>query len=223
MAINKDTGIKFPKQIKDFVFSSCITWGELGPTYEYNHKELPLKLYLTIYVYNFNKKKIPRYIKSKRMLSMFKDCLYEVHYLHEKVRSNWSHFVLNVNNKIPFLYRISVIDKMFSKKNKFKQISYLFLGTIKNRFIKVRVSQDFKRSKVELCENVKNFMNVFGMIVFNNRNKKRDRKCNACGKNNFFVKRLMVCSRCNRVRYCNVKCQRNDWKNHKHICIYKKN
>eukprot|EP01083_Nonionella_stella_P304980 1062157_1 len=44
---------------------------------------------------------------------------------------------------------------------------------------------------------------------------KRCRKCNYCGKLGFDMKR---CGKCKNVHYCDVKCQKPDWKLHKKIC-----
>lgn len=38
-------------------------------------------------------------------------------------------------------------------------------------------------------------------------------KCNKCGKEG--NKR---CSKCKKVFYCSIKCQKDDWKDHKVIC-----
>ncbi len=39
--------------------------------------------------------------------------------------------------------------------------------------------------------------------------------CKSCGKTDT---RLMRCSKCQRVKYCSVSCQRADWQNHKSFC-----
>jgi hypothetical protein len=51
-----------------------------------------------------------------------------------------------------------------------------------------------------------------------NLNKPLPVKCKTCnklgGKNN----NLKKCNGCNKVYYCNVECQKKDWKNHRNIC-----
>lgn len=45
-----------------------------------------------------------------------------------------------------------------------------------------------------------------------------DRYCNFCNKTENENSKLLRCSRCHKVRYCNSDCQRNDWANHKDSC-----
>ena len=40
--------------------------------------------------------------------------------------------------------------------------------------------------------------------------------CDYCGK--IDVVRLMVCSKCRKVRYCSTLCQKSDWREHKAVC-----
>ena len=40
--------------------------------------------------------------------------------------------------------------------------------------------------------------------------------CSLCGKEE--EKKMKICMICNVARYCNKKCQREDWKNHKNHC-----
>ncbi|KAK6588228.1 hypothetical protein RS030_6806 [Cryptosporidium xiaoi] len=41
-------------------------------------------------------------------------------------------------------------------------------------------------------------------------------RCENCRKK--YDKKLLVCSRCKKVAYCNVECQKNDWSYHKRHC-----
>jgi hypothetical protein len=41
--------------------------------------------------------------------------------------------------------------------------------------------------------------------------------CGACGK----PCRMMRCGCCQKVFYCNAKCQKDDWKKHKRACVAK--
>lgn len=43
--------------------------------------------------------------------------------------------------------------------------------------------------------------------------------CQSCLRpSETIVRNLKVCSRCMRARYCDVDCQKKDWKSHKHVC-----
>lgn len=44
------------------------------------------------------------------------------------------------------------------------------------------------------------------------------KKCQNCNKTESENTKLLRCSRCRKVRYCNATCQRNDWPNHKDNC-----
>ncbi len=44
----------------------------------------------------------------------------------------------------------------------------------------------------------------------------REEKCDKCGKK----KNLKLCSRCKEFYYCSIKCQREDYKDHKEWCLY---
>jgi len=43
-----------------------------------------------------------------------------------------------------------------------------------------------------------------------------ERTCDNCGKRS--KKKLMTCARCEGVSYCNAKCQKEDWKEHRNTC-----
>lgn len=45
-----------------------------------------------------------------------------------------------------------------------------------------------------------------------------DRYCKFCNKTESEISKLLRCSRCRSVRYCNTDCQRKDWQNHKDNC-----
>jgi hypothetical protein len=48
-----------------------------------------------------------------------------------------------------------------------------------------------------------------------------NKACSNCGK--YWEKEFKKCSGCRNTYYCNKTCQVEDWKNHKHMCSYKKN
>merc|ERR1719473_389167 len=46
---------------------------------------------------------------------------------------------------------------------------------------------------------------------------KKEKKCEACGKNDPRAK-LLACARCKTALYCNRKCQKKHFKTHKLVC-----
>lgn len=60
-------------------------------------------------------------------------------------------------------------------------------------------------------------MNMYKQNIFTGEKKlMKERKCAACQKEN---ENSMICSRCKKVRYCGVECQKKDWPEHKRVCI----
>ncbi len=45
---------------------------------------------------------------------------------------------------------------------------------------------------------------------------KQKSTCEKCGKRSFI--KLKLCTRCRKVRYCDKKCQKGHWKEHKKVC-----
>jgi hypothetical protein len=43
-------------------------------------------------------------------------------------------------------------------------------------------------------------------------------QCGCCGRSRADAGSLMKCGRCKQVSYCNVDCQKADWKTHKPVC-----
>jgi len=52
--------------------------------------------------------------------------------------------------------------------------------------------------------------------ILNNRYINYKMKCNSCDKS---LEDPLYCSNCCRAKYCNIECQKNDWKLHKKICV----
>lgn len=71
----------------------------------------------------------------------------------------------------------------------------------------VRCMEAIKKYLVDQCEGE--------TIILKQEDTNEFDSCNNCNK---CPKHLMKCSRCKDVRYCNTKCQKEDWKYHKSVC-----
>ncbi|KAH8741816.1 hypothetical protein FG386_001390 [Cryptosporidium ryanae] len=58
--------------------------------------------------------------------------------------------------------------------------------------------------------------NPSGLLKSQEKENEIFRRCENCRKN--YDKKLLVCSKCKKVAYCDIECQKNDWSYHKRHC-----
>lgn len=124
-----------------------------------------------------------------------------------------------VDGKVSFQYIYSlycVFVKQFKKWNEDLMYPHCFFKPFSIRDFKVDLIQKnilpengyvdlkcFPNFRVSSLEDMLKIYNIFFT-------------CENCGKEG--DERLKECSRCKRVCYCDVNCQKKDWKKHKSIC-----
>lgn len=117
--------------------------------------------------------------------------------------------ILN-NNKIETQLNDIRYNGLFSMINKIKD---KFSSKQQILIIK-RAIEICNNKNISLCQNIYNLINEWLYMKTKYKNRYFDEKCNFCNKT---CKKLQ-CGRCKHVYYCDEKCQKSDWKEHKLDC-----
>ena len=100
-----------------------------------------------------------------------------------------------------------------------KRFSIMYPGRLIGTNVIISVFYDIMGSPLRNeCEELvkKRFSNLRGHVKFSDL---KIPKCHFCGKEqDENGEKLKRCSRCSTVWYCNVKCQKRDWKQHRLVC-----